>query len=306
MNTIEKAESIAAFYRRKMNWVPENLQREIGHFNVFRMRDFLASASRVIPFNRKDFYKISFFFGRNRYSYADKIIETHAPALIFSNPMVPYKCEHLEDNQDGYFCIFTDAFFSQFGHIREYPVFEPHSIPIFFPSEAEIIQLKAFFEELFTEMESAYTFKYDLIRAQILQVILTSTKMKPAVPLVPGNNPLGNKNANDRISFLFIELLERQFPIESTGQSMRLRMPVDFAAYLSVHINHLNRALKCVTGKTTSQLIAERILREANTLLMHSDWNIAQIGYCLGFAEPSRFIAFFRKHTNQTPSQYRK
>lgn len=115
----------------------------------------------------------------------------------------------------------------------------------------------------------------------------------------------GNSNANDRITALFAELLERQFLIESPLQRMKLRSPADFAANLSVHINHLNRSLKSVTGKTTSQLIAERILQEARVLLKHTDWNISQIGYCLGFDEPSHFITFFRKNVQLTPKAFR-
>jgi len=112
-------------------------------------------------------------------------------------------------------------------------------------------------------------------------------------------------NANTRIASLFVELLERQFPIESSAQTMHLRSPADFATHLSVHINHLNRALKEVTGQTTSQSIAGRIVRESVTLLKHTDWNIAEIGYCLGFEEPSHFISFFKKNTGQTPKAYR-
>jgi len=49
-----------------------------------------------------------------------------------------------------------------------------------------------------------------------------------------------------------MELLERQFPIESPIQRMKLRSPIDFANQLAVHVNHLNRAIKETMGKTTS------------------------------------------------------
>ena len=297
---IDKTEDIEAFYIRKMNWMPENLKKEIGHFNVFRMKDFVGSHARAIPYNRKDFYKITLIIGRNRYSYADKVIQIEHSALVFTNPMIPYKCERLDDHQDGYFCIFTDAFFSHFGNIREYPVFDPGNIPIFYPSDAQLMELRAFFEQLFTELSSDYAYKYDLIRAQVLQVIHKGIKMQPAISAYQTD-----KNANTRIASLFIELLERQFPIESLMQRMRLRNSADFAGQPAVHINHLNRALKSVTGKTTSRLITERILQEAGALLRHTDWNIAEIGYCLGFEEPSHFISFFRKQATQTPNAYR-
>lgn len=297
---MNKADSIEAFYARQINWMPENLKKEIGHFNVFRVQDFVGPQAKAIPFNRKDYYKISLVLGRNRYSYADKIIEIDEPALVFTNPLTPYKCERLDENQEGYFCIFTEAFFAQFGNIKKYPVFEPTTIPIYFPSAAEVEQLKAFYEQLFLEMTSEYAFKYDLIRAQVLQVVHRGIKMKPAEATF-----LRDKNATTRIASLFVELLERQFPLELPMQRMRLRMPADFAAQLAVHINHLNRALKAVTGKTTSQLVAERLVQEASTLLKQTDCNVAEIGYCLGFEQSSHFIAFFRKHAHQTPNSYR-
>jgi len=88
-------------------------------------------------------------------------------------------------------------------------------------------------------------------------------------------------------------------------QSMRLRSPVDFAEQLSVHVNHLNRSLKEITGKTTSQLIAERVSQEARVLLKRTNWNISEIAYSLGFEELSHFINFFKKHFAQTPKAFR-
>jgi AraC-like DNA-binding protein len=72
-----------------------------------------------------------------------------------------------------------------------------------------------------------------------------------------------------------------------------------------VHINHLNRALKATMGQTTSQLISSRIMQEARILLRHTNWQISEIGYCLGFEEPSHFISFFKKTEMVTPRLYR-
>jgi AraC-like DNA-binding protein len=109
-----------------------------------------------------------------------------------------------------------------------------------------------------------------------------------------------------RVASLFTELLERQFPIESVTQSMKLRSPTEFALQLSVHVNHLNRSLKEITGKTTSQLIRERVIREAKALLMHTDWNISEIAWCLGFEELPHFINYFKKDALLTPKAFRQ
>jgi AraC-like DNA-binding protein len=121
----------------------------------------------------------------------------------------------------------------------------------------------------------------------------------------PATTLYSNQNASARISSLFMELLERQFPIESQLQRINLRSATDFANQLAVHVNHLNRALKETTGKTTSQIIGERITQEARALLKHTDWNISEIGFTLGFEELPHFINFFKKNTHVSPKSFR-
>jgi AraC-like DNA-binding protein len=112
-------------------------------------------------------------------------------------------------------------------------------------------------------------------------------------------------NAFQRISALFLELLERQFPIDESHQHIRLRSASDFAKQLNIHVNHLNRAVKATTHKTTSQWIAARLLQEAKILLKTSTWTVAEIAYALGYEEATHFNQFFKKHQQTTPLKYR-
>ena len=114
------------------------------------------------------------------------------------------------------------------------------------------------------------------------------------------------KNAATRISHLFMDLLERQFPIESPAEPLRLRTPQDFAVSLSVHINYLNRAVKEATGRPTSTHIAERMIAEAKALLLYTDWSVADIAYGLGFDYPTYFNNYFKRLTGGTPQSLRK
>jgi AraC family transcriptional activator of pobA len=100
-------------------------------------------------------------------------------------------------------------------------------------------------------------------------------------------------------------LLERQFPIETPSQRFSMRSAKDFAEKLAVHVNHLNRSVKETTGKTTTDIITQRLLAEAKSLLKHTDWNVSEIGYCLGFEEAAHFNNFFKKQTAYTPGSFR-
>jgi AraC-like DNA-binding protein len=124
--------------------------------------------------------------------------------------------------------------------------------------------------------------------------------MQPSAVIT--NQPV---HASQRISTLFLELLERQFPIDDNHQSVHLRSASDFARQLNIHVNHLNRAIKGTTEKTTSQLIGERILQEVKILLKHSSWNVSEIAFALGFNEVTHFNNFFKKHVQLSPLKFR-
>lgn len=113
-------------------------------------------------------------------------------------------------------------------------------------------------------------------------------------------------SAPERLVAAFHTLLARQYPIVTPARRLELRTPADFADRLAVHVNYLNRVLKDATGKTTTQLLAERLVQEARTLLLHTDWPISRIGDCLGFAEPTHFAQLFRRVAGCTPSSLRQ
>ncbi|GAB3839892.1 helix-turn-helix domain-containing protein [Hymenobacter jeollabukensis] len=296
-----KPVSLAEFYQQKIHWLPANLQQDIGHFNVFRLDDFVGPNACHLPYSRKDFYKITLVTGRSNYHYADRTVEIRGHALLFANPLVPYDWEPLDDQQTGFFCIFTDAFLQRHhaAGLLELPLFRPGGQPLYSLTAEQYAAAAQLIEKMAAEIQSDYAYKYDLLRGYVLELVHMALKLQPATTLYH------DSTAATRIASLFAELLERQFPIETPGQQVKLRSAQDFAGQLAVHVNHLNRALKDVTGKTTTQLIAERLVREAHALLRHTAWNVAEISYCLGFAEPAHFSNFFRKHTGAVPSAVR-
>ena len=298
---MERTQSIEDFYHEKLDWLPANLKKEMGHFNVFRLADVLGKPHGPMPYRRIDFFKVTFMTGHNRIGYADKVIELDRPALVFSNPLIPYKWEQLSDETTGYFCIFTEAFFKQFGHLREYPLFQPGSTPVFILSDEQAAAIISIYDRMLHEINSDYVYKYDVLRTLVFELVHLALKMQPAASSI-----YANSNAAVRISSLFMELLERQFPIESPVQQIALRSPSHFATQLSVHVNHLNRALREVSGKTTSKLIAERLTQEAKSLLRHTNWNVGEVAWCLGFEERSHFINFFKKNTRLSPGGFRE
>lgn len=284
--------------------LPPGITKEIGHFNVFDIAETIEEVKRksVMPYNRRAYYKISLIRGRNTAEYADKVIDIERNALLFATPDVPYHWIPKDANLSGCFCIFTKAFLiknSSGSVLDELPIFKSGGYPVFQLSDAEAEEIMLIFNKIKKEIASDYAYKYDLLRNYVLELIHCGQKLQPADVTSPG------VNAAARVTSLFIELLERQFPIESPKQKLKLRSAKDYAGRLAIHVNHLNKALKENTGKTTTAIISSRIIQEAKILLKHTDWNISEIADCLGFEEVAHFSNFFKKLTAVTPLHFR-
>ncbi len=297
---MEKPESLEEFYKRKAVWIPENLRNEIGHFNLFRHEPVEPGKTKPLPYRRRDFYKIMLVIGNIEMQYADKVITVEKQALFFSNPFIPYRCLNLENIREGVYCIFNQYFFHQFGDLRQYSVFQPNGEHVFELADEQVPRIRAIYERMFEEIESDYIHKYDVLRNMVFELLHFAMKLQPTSKF--DKQPM---NASQRISMLFMELLERQFPIEENHPKVDLRTPSDFAQQLNVHVNHLNRAVKESAGKTTSQLVADRLLQEAKIMLKHSQWNVSEIAYSLGFSEVTHFNNFFKKMVGTSPGRFR-
>jgi AraC family transcriptional regulator, transcriptional activator of pobA len=67
----------------------------------------------------------------------------------------------------------------------------------------------------------------------------------------------------------------------------------------------LNESLRLETGVTAEDLIRARRILEAKRLLLHSELTMAEIGYELGFEDPSYFARFIRRELKTSPGQLR-
>lgn len=84
------------------------------------------------------------------------------------------------------------------------------------------------------------------------------------------------------------------------------KLPVWYAAQLHITEKRLNEICKEVTGFTMSNYLKERIVLEAKRLLSHSAGSVKEIGYHLGFDDPSYFARFFKKNTGLTAGEFKE
>lgn len=276
-----------------------NSELKLKGFKVFQIEED-SSATKI--YSRKDFYKICLTTGKSIIHYSDRSFEHEGTILFFGNPHIPYSWETISTTYIGYTCLFSEDFL-QLGErsdsILQSPLFKLGGTPVLSISEVQRTFLNNIFKKMMEEQESDYSYKDDLIRNYIQLILHESLKMQPSA------NIDQHGNAASRLTAVFLELLERQFPIETADAPLQLKTAQSYADELSVHVNYLNRAVKEVTGKPTSAHISERIVSEAKALLQHTNWNISEVAYALGFDYPTYFNNFFKKQTGTNPSTLR-
>ena len=283
---------------------PPDLQRAVGHFDLFRIDDLMAGYGRRPPmdFQRQGFYKISLVCGHSRVEYADYAIDIESNSLFLATPRVPYRWLPLAPDLTGYFCVFTEEFLlpTKGGLVlAELPIFGPSAHPVVALTDAECTAVAAIFEKMARELAADYAYKYDLLRTYLLELIHAVQKLQPAPTTASATPP-----AAARVAARFGELLEQQFPLGGPPPQ-RLRTAKDYADQLAVHVNHLNRVLKETTGHTTTALIANRVAQEAKLLLKQPTHTISEIADHLGFADAAHFCTFFKRRTGLTPGDFR-
>ena len=284
--------------------LPEGIQHEVGHFNVFNLTELTQTTREkpAIPYECRAFYKISFLTGNSRAEYPDRSVEITQPSLLFTTPKSPFTWWPT-GRQTGQFCVFTADFLhpTKSGVILDaLPVYKSPEHPVYALSETEADRVQGIFNHMEAEITSNYTYKYDLLRAYTIELIHIGQKLQSTTMLHP------NHSAFARTTSLFIELLERQFPLETSQQKIALRTAKQFADHLAVHVNHLNKVLRDSTGLTTTELISGRIVQEAKALLLHTDWTIAEIADSLGFSDFAHFAKFFKNETSYSPGAFRR
>ncbi len=265
----------------------------------FKVHELSATADVPVRTGRRDFYKMGLVTGDMTIDYGGRLLEIKGTVLFFVNPKVPHSIVRRVNRTSGYACIFTEHFINNRA-LQDSPLFSIGDNPVIMLNEEQALFMTGIYKKMVSIYTGEYPYKADLIRNCIELIIHEALRIQPS------QNALPIRNAATRIYHLFVDQLERQFPIERSSEPLKLRTAQDFAADLSVHVNYLNRAVKQVTGKPISVHIASRIIAEAKALLQHTDWSVADIAYALGFEYPAYFNNYFKRIAGTTPNSFRK
>lgn len=79
-----------------------------------------------------------------------------------------------------------------------------------------------------------------------------------------------------------------------------------YASKLNITANYLSIVVKRATGSSPATLINQRIIAEAQKMIVFSGKTVSEVAYGLNFNDPFIFSKFFKKHTGVAPIRYRK
>ncbi|WP_343748306.1 helix-turn-helix transcriptional regulator [Fluviicola sp.] len=276
---------------------------ENGLFQAFYVNRFSEHLKKyhsdITHPHKHDFYLTVFFqSGKGRHDIDFNAYPIRPNAVFFLQPEQIHHWE-FEEDAEGWILFHSEDFYRFYSaHFDLYlwPFFQSRIVVPMLEIDsqtAEKLQLR--FAEIMDEYQenTAHSF---LKIASLTQLIYSDLSR---VYIAKEQQTDSGKNSRYQDHFHRFTLLLNQFYTQHKN-------PSDYASKLAMTTKHLHRICLACSGKSTSQLIAERLILEAKRKLVSESKSIAEIADELGFENYPYFHLFFKKHCGETPKQFRE
>lgn len=242
------------------------------------------------------FYQIIWFLNDGGCHYVDfESYEIRKNTIFFIAKNQIHYFENIQDYK-GILIHFNDFFLYQneedIDLFIKYNVFNSLKSPSVNIGDSLAGELNNFIKIFNSELREENSFGNNSILANTLKSFLIRIEREKR---------LSSKKTNVRSKLQFAKftkLLEHQYKSNKKVS--------EYADQLNISAKTLNNIAKTATGKTVSQIIKDRVVIEVKRQLMYSNKFVNEIGFELGFNDPSYFIKFFKKIESITPSQFRE
>jgi len=277
-----------------------------GEIMCMRLEDQPDEKLMTMPLYRSDFFRIiQFDSSKLTFTSQEKHIPVAGNNLIFSFPGKLESWER-EGRLYGTVIYFTQDFAqinsTHSAFQEEFPFFTFEGDVLLTLNDTEAQELKPLAEEMIREMYSGNLDKLSLIR-KLLAVYLHKVRRIYLHKL--GSQPPKSK-ANQALFNRFRQATDDYFQQLALEQQTVMPSVSMLAHALGVSANHLNEAVKDVTGLTASAHLQRKMVLEIKSYLLHSDYQAAEIAYRLGFENVPYFNRFFKRQVGCAPTAFRK
>lgn len=269
---------------------------DLPSFHIFTVEDTYPHTRAVMPPYRFEFYQIVLLENS-----ADASLEMNSQplgdlsdTLLFASP------EHVlawvrGQAQRGFILYFKPEFLAQLPHHipDEFPYFRLNELNVISVTDADKQGLRDHFTRLLDCFTSQHTYRVPMLAALLLTLLYDCRRLHDQQ-----GQTLQQASPQYALTLRFQHFVNQHY--------LTRKRVSEYADLLAVSPDYLGQAVRAATHRTPLDFIAERVLLEAKKLLRYTDLNISQVAAYLGYDEPTHFGRFFRRHTGQTPLDWRQ
>ncbi|MCJ8210550.1 AraC family transcriptional regulator [Mucilaginibacter sp. RS28] len=174
------------------------------------------------------------------------------------------------------------------GFLNDFPA-QP---PITTITPANVKAVTHLLQRINEEFKNRSPFHDQLLRLMFMEVVYLATRSYFQ------QNQQQQLNRASALASRFYQLVDEHF--------LSVRNVQEYADKLYVSSKYLIKVIKQETGLTPLQYIHNRVLKEAEALLTHSDMSIKEITDKLNFDSSSHFSRFIKHATGYNPSDFQR
>lgn len=279
---------------QKVNAKEENLSFGISKMeDIYTKRDGEVDVPHrhnyytvLIVHKAKGLHKIDF----NAYELSNKQVFFVAPGQV--HQVIE------EEKSFGFAMTFSNLFLTEnsipLSFIESLNLFQNYGqSPPLTPSEKQFATIEHFANQIFDLFHSESDMKFLSIGAFLKLLLIECNNICSINPIESEVDTTGDN-------------LIRAFKTSVNKNYKKEHSTTFYANELHITPDHLNRVIRARIGETAKDYIQTRIITEAKRLLYFTDLLNKEIAFELGFSEPANFSAFFKKHTQLSPSSFKK
>lgn len=278
---------------------------QIGDFRIYQ-KSFYANTleahvrlhSFIAQAHKHDFYLVVLFTkGTGTHTIDFNTYTVKKGAVFLMKPGQTHSW-NLSENAEGYIFFHSGEAYNltyTSRRITDYTFFSSwQNYPVIYLHKEETEGVEPFFNRIIsTSQEEDSLLKFQTLLA-LIDLVYLDLSRHYTVQTAHKNSTLLYQQQTEA----FKQLIDMHYK--------EIKSPSQYADLLNISPRHLNRMVKETLGKTSIELIADRIVLEAKRMLALSGKSAKEIAFNLGFDDASYFVRFFKKHSQETPASFQK
>jgi AraC-like DNA-binding protein len=262
-----------------------------------RLKENMPSMEQYKPPFKKDFYFIALVnnAGQTKITYDNTSVTELNSFLVFQSPGLLYSFFR-DDTASGYLLYFKKESFSFFkpDFEKAFPFFDLLHTNFYRLNQNRYNEFAPLFEEVFQAYEATSDKQHTVASLKLLALLYQLKEFTAAF----SQWEQGFDTPQQTLLKKFIQLVNNYY--------LEKRTIEEYADLLFITPNHLSQSIKAASGKNALAFINERIMTEARSLILYTDFDMAQIAWQLNFSDPANFGKFFKRHAGTTPLEFRR